>query len=367
MPRSRHGPDQSRAVPRRRAAVRPDARGACRRPADHRDPAPGLQHQPVLQRGPDPRPRAVRLAPGRCRASGPRPYWSSELWETLSALPTEEEQKLALRRFRQRESLRIGYNDIVRGFPLEVITQDLSHLADACVEAAVRLARAHAEARFGVPTTPRGSPARFVVLGLGKLGGEELNYSSDIDLIFLYDEEGQTTGPEGRLQRRVLRADGERDRPPARRAHRAGDGLSRRHAAPSGRGTGRDGPLARLDARLLRDPGPDLGTPGADQVPAGRRRPGAGPDVSGGDHAVRLSPIPRGRGDRRDQGPQASDRAAHRLGRDGRGRGQDRPRRHPRRRVRRPVPPAPPRRRVPRGPRTATRSTPSPSSSGSAA
>src|SRR5262249_14631497 len=118
-----------------------------------------------------------------------------ELWETLSALDSEEEQKLALRRFRHRESLRIGYDDIVRGLPLEVITQDLSQLADACVEAAVRRARAHTEERYGVPMTPRGLPARFVVLGLGKLGGEELNFSSDIDLIFLYDEEGQTTGP----------------------------------------------------------------------------------------------------------------------------------------------------------------------------
>jgi glutamate-ammonia-ligase adenylyltransferase len=118
-----------------------------------------------------------------------------ELWIALAGLESDDEQKLALRRFRQRESLRIGYNDIVRGFPLEVITQDLSNLADACVEAAVRLARARAEARFGVPTTTRGTPARFVVLGLGKLGGEELNFSSDIDLIFLYDEDGQTSGP----------------------------------------------------------------------------------------------------------------------------------------------------------------------------
>ena len=42
---------------------------------------------------------------------------------------------------------------------------------------------------------PTAAPARFVVLGLGKLGGAELNYSSDIDLIFLYDEDGQTDGP----------------------------------------------------------------------------------------------------------------------------------------------------------------------------
>jgi glutamate-ammonia-ligase adenylyltransferase len=118
-----------------------------------------------------------------------------ELWESVAALNSEEDQRLAFRRFRRRESLRIGYNDIVRGFPLEWITRDLSHLADACVEAAVRLARAHAEGRYGAPMTPRGLPARFVVLGLGKLGGEELNFSSDIDLIFLYDDEGQTTGP----------------------------------------------------------------------------------------------------------------------------------------------------------------------------
>ena len=107
----------------------------------------------------------------------------------------EEAERLALRRFRRRETLRIGYDDIVRGLPLELITLDLSHMADACVEAAYRLARRRAEARHGVPRGRDGRPARFVVLGLGKLGGEELNYSSDIDLIFLYDDEGQTDGP----------------------------------------------------------------------------------------------------------------------------------------------------------------------------
>jgi glutamate-ammonia-ligase adenylyltransferase len=119
----------------------------------------------------------------------------AELWHALSGLDNEQEQRLAVRRFRQRQSLRIGYNDIVRGLPLEVITQDLSDLAEACVEGAVRLAWARAIARFGAPTTPKGSVARFVVLGLGKLGGQELNYSSDIDLMFLYDDDGQTRGP----------------------------------------------------------------------------------------------------------------------------------------------------------------------------
>ena len=178
------------AVPR----IELDARGAGGQPSHDRDPASGLQHQPVLERGLDPRSRAARLAARGPRAPGPIGLDRRAL-DDVGRAADENEQRLALRRFRQRESLRIGYNDIVRGFPLEVITQDLSDLADACVEAAVRLARARAEARFGVPMTARGSAARFVVLGLGKLGGQELNYSSDIDLVFLYDEDGQTTGP----------------------------------------------------------------------------------------------------------------------------------------------------------------------------
>jgi [glutamine synthetase] adenylyltransferase / [glutamine synthetase]-adenylyl-L-tyrosine phosphorylase len=131
--------------------------------------------------------------------SGPerpdRPALVAALETTLTDCAGEDEAKLALRRFRQRQTLRIGYNDIVRGFPLEMITQDLSDLADACVEAAVGVAWSRARARFGNPMTSRGEVARFVVLGLGKLGGRELNYSSDIDLVFLYDDDGLATGP----------------------------------------------------------------------------------------------------------------------------------------------------------------------------
>ncbi|MBX6311704.1 MAG: bifunctional [glutamate--ammonia ligase]-adenylyl-L-tyrosine phosphorylase/[glutamate--ammonia-ligase] adenylyltransferase, partial [Isosphaeraceae bacterium] len=119
----------------------------------------------------------------------------AELWEEVQAAPVDEDRRLILRRFRQREVLRIGHQDIIRGAPLEVVTLDISHLAEACVEVALRIARDHAIARYGQPQGPGGEPARFVVLALGKLGGEELNYSSDIDLIFLYDAEGQTTGP----------------------------------------------------------------------------------------------------------------------------------------------------------------------------
>lgn len=119
----------------------------------------------------------------------------TDLWEVLQDAPDEIQRRLALRRFRRRELLRIGYNDIIRGLPLEVITLDLSGLADGCVEVACRVARTHAEAKHGIPIGRDNEPARFVVLALGKLGGQELNYSSDIDLIFLYDAEGQSTGP----------------------------------------------------------------------------------------------------------------------------------------------------------------------------
>ncbi len=120
---------------------------------------------------------------------------TGDLWDELEQGQDDEARRLTLRRFRLREVLRIGYNDIVRDLPLELITLDLSHLADACVESAYRLARRHAEGRHGAPGGRDGQAARFVVLALGKLGGEELNYSSDIDLIFLYDVEGQTLGP----------------------------------------------------------------------------------------------------------------------------------------------------------------------------
>ncbi len=117
-----------------------------------------------------------------------------DLWRELAPLG-EFHQAEALGRFRLRESFRIGYNDLVRGFSLEMTTSDLSDLADACVEASLRVATTRLAERYGSPRSAGGVDARFVVLALGKLGGRELNYSSDIDLVFLYDHEGRTTGP----------------------------------------------------------------------------------------------------------------------------------------------------------------------------
>jgi glutamate-ammonia-ligase adenylyltransferase len=100
----------------------------------------------------------------------------------------------AFRRFRQRQTLRIGTNDVIRERPLEEITRDVSRVADAALEVALATALRQIGNRFGQPFTNDGRPARCSVLAFGKLGGEELNYSSDIDLMFLYDEEGTTRG-----------------------------------------------------------------------------------------------------------------------------------------------------------------------------
>lgn len=100
----------------------------------------------------------------------------------------------AFRRFRQRQILRIGTNDIIRDRPLEEITRDIARVADAALEVALVTAMRTVGNRFGQPFTNVGRPARCVILAFGKHGGEELNYSSDIDLVFLYDEEGSTRG-----------------------------------------------------------------------------------------------------------------------------------------------------------------------------
>ena len=118
----------------------------------------------------------------------------AELAAEIDALDDEAAVLAEIRRFKRRETLRIAYGDIIRQQRLQVVTEQISFLADACVEAALRFARRRLETKRGVARRPDGRAARFVILGMGKLGGVELNYSSDIDLIFLYDGEGKTDG-----------------------------------------------------------------------------------------------------------------------------------------------------------------------------
>lgn len=99
----------------------------------------------------------------------------------------------ALRRLRRRELLRIALRDLNDAAPLEEALRDLSRFADACIERALALIYAGAVARYGVPLAEdRKRPVAMSVLALGKLGGEELNFSSDVDLVFAYADDGET-------------------------------------------------------------------------------------------------------------------------------------------------------------------------------
>ncbi len=103
---------------------------------------------------------------------------------------------LPLALFRRKELARIVIRDGLGATPVNIITDEISNLSDAILEQALTSVRADLEQRHGRPSDPSSINASgFAVVALGKLGGRELNYSSDIDLMFLYGENGETSGP----------------------------------------------------------------------------------------------------------------------------------------------------------------------------
>jgi glutamate-ammonia-ligase adenylyltransferase len=99
-----------------------------------------------------------------------------------------------LRQFRRRESLRLIWRDVNLLDTVEQTLAGASVLAEACLDLALRHAERGLIARHGVPRDAAGNGQRLVVLGFGKLGGGELNFSSDIDLVLAFAENGQTDG-----------------------------------------------------------------------------------------------------------------------------------------------------------------------------
>ncbi|MBM4254559.1 MAG: bifunctional [glutamate--ammonia ligase]-adenylyl-L-tyrosine phosphorylase/[glutamate--ammonia-ligase] adenylyltransferase [Deltaproteobacteria bacterium] len=114
-----------------------------------------------------------------------------------------------LRIYRNREYLRIGTRDLLGFATLEDTVQDLSHLAEAAVQVAYEYVRSCLRAEYGeavIEEQGHQRPLGFVVFGMGKFGGEELNFSSDIDLIYLYERDGGTTtgGSKGKTEPRTF-------------------------------------------------------------------------------------------------------------------------------------------------------------------
>lgn len=105
---------------------------------------------------------------------------------------SEKEVTDVLRKFRLEWTLVIASADLLDQLGISETTRFISHLADACLEAALAWSMDRARKRFGIPLTTVGTPCQLVAIALGKLGGVELNYSSDVDLIFICDEDGKT-------------------------------------------------------------------------------------------------------------------------------------------------------------------------------
>ena len=124
----------------------------------------------------------------------------------------------ALRRQREREMVRIAWRDLAGSAAVAETLADTSAFADAAIQAAVDFAAAELGRSYGKPRSATGEEQPLIVLGMGKLGGGELNVSSDIDLIFVFPEKGETDGARRinnedfftRLGRLVIRIPGER-------------------------------------------------------------------------------------------------------------------------------------------------------------
>jgi glutamate-ammonia-ligase adenylyltransferase len=124
----------------------------------------------------------------------------SAMQQSLAALQAQGlDDAAALRVLRQLVLERLVTLDCERQAPLEVVTLAMTELAEVALDRACAQAVAELDARHGAPLAPDGTCARLWVVGMGKLGARELNASSDIDLIYVYDHDGETAGTsEGR-------------------------------------------------------------------------------------------------------------------------------------------------------------------------
>ncbi|MGN6106889.1 MAG: bifunctional [glutamate--ammonia ligase]-adenylyl-L-tyrosine phosphorylase/[glutamate--ammonia-ligase] adenylyltransferase [Kofleriaceae bacterium] len=143
--------------------------------------------------------RLVRVAADPyLRREKPREVLASEVATRAAAARTAPELKAALRGVRADELVRLGVRELELGLDTEV-GRELARLADACFDAAIRFHDAELRARYGAPIylDDDGQPreARLAVIGMGKLGGEELNFASDVDVIYVYSSyQGEVGG-----------------------------------------------------------------------------------------------------------------------------------------------------------------------------
>lgn len=149
--------------------------------------------------------------------------WQQPLDEALLQAPLqgpfadEEAVRTALRRLRQRTMAHITLRDLCGLAPLSEVVESMTLLADVTTNFALDYYHRQLAATYGEPLDSQGRPQRLLIIGMGKLGGRELNVSSDVDYIFIYPEEGDTAGPKSienfdffnRLGKRIIGALGD--------------------------------------------------------------------------------------------------------------------------------------------------------------
>ena len=124
---------------------------------------------------------------------------ADELRQTLNRLPEDDEeaQLEALRVFKHAQMLHVAASDIAGTRHLMKVSDYLTYIAEVILDAVLAMAWKHITAKHGVPSGCNAREPAFLIVGYGKLGGIELGYGSDLDLVFLHDSDGQgaTDGP----------------------------------------------------------------------------------------------------------------------------------------------------------------------------
>jgi len=122
---------------------------------------------------------------------------ATEIEAELEGAATPDQRRDRLNAFKDREMFRADMRHILGHSPeFGQFSRELGDVAEVVVAAATDICGHELTERFGRPRTPAGTDARLCVCGLGKFGGRELGYASDIELMFVYDDNGQTTGPD---------------------------------------------------------------------------------------------------------------------------------------------------------------------------
>lgn len=127
----------------------------------------------------------------------PQAALRKELDRVMAKAKTEEASKETLNRFKDRELFRIDMKHMADAASLADFSEALTELAEVIVERSLRDCQAKLEKQYGAPRLANKKPCPLAILGMGKFGGRELGYASDIEVLFVYGGVGRTSGKQG--------------------------------------------------------------------------------------------------------------------------------------------------------------------------